>query len=1127
MTEISDTPHATPARRHRSGVRTFLRGGVSMIVAGLVAGVTLLVVFTVMAASGFLPLSGFEGRISRSIEERLGPGWRVSASSALLQRADGRAAVRIRDVRIQHASGMSVRAPQAVLSYAPWALLRGRVSLTGIDLVGVNLRLGVDKDGALLLDAGDQQIRLPVPDQHVATGMPGVVALLAAVDLLAREGGELFALETARLSESRVTLVDADGREKTSLERVQIRMTPLDSATRRIDVAAQSESGPKDFSVQLRAVDENAREASVDVRRFQISDVVALVFGDSFRGFDGLALAGRIAVTTGRGANGRGDLAPRTHLDLSVSSGAIEIPGVKPVSLKVDAGRIELLHDGATGEAEIRHLDLQAGATDVRLTGRVVQKAGGGWSGEINGGGVVAGEGADAAVQVSRLEARLSGDAGAALRLDSLAVSGPQISVTASGVAQGALDQPGVTARLALGPSDLRAALALWPVFISPEVRAIIAARLPAGRLEQLDLALDFPAEVLRAARAGAVIPDESIKVTTRGTGLRFLIADGLPEVTDATATAISTGRTLLVESPSGKTMPEPGRVITFSEAAFVITDTYAPRAQGRATFRAQGGVDALASLLARPVLREFAPGQIDPAIIRGGFDLRNAITLPLAEDVKPDEIIVVSNGDMRNVSSDMLVPGEKLEGASFRATYERNALSLRGEGRLSAIPGQMDVRIDRRGLGEASFTAQIDQAARQKRGLALPGLTGPVQLKATKLISREKADAPLKVEIDLARAAIDGLLPGWSKPVGRAGRVSFLVGGDEDGIDLNEFVLDSAPVLLRGRVELDRQNALESAAFTTARLSPGDDLRVDIGFEGGVGKLTVRGRVLDARPFLKLDARDEKRSGDVDLDLSVPIVTGYNNEVLANAVIKAQRRQGEMRALSLEGKIGRAALTARIQRGQGPPQLLVESEDGGAFLRFYDVYRRAFGGSFILQTPVGEARGAGQLLYRDFIVRNEPALRRVLAEGQASSGIGGDRAVTGPRMTDTGDVAFTKLRAEFSRTPTRIDFRDIVIWGPLLGFTAQGNVDLARDRLDIAGTFVPSYAFNNAFSQVPIFGRILGGGQYEGLFAVNFRLAGSFAQPTMTINPLSAIAPGILRRFVDPGGGGSSLFDR
>jgi hypothetical protein len=121
----------------------------------------------------------------------------------------------------------------------------------------------------------------------------------------------------------------------------------------------------------------------------------------------------------------------------------------------------------------------------------------------------------------------------------------------------------------------------------------------------------------------------------------------------------------------------------------------------------------------------------------------------------------------------------------------------------------------------------------------------------------------------------------------------------------------------------------------------------------------------------------------------------------------------------------------------------------------------------------------------------------------------------------NVSEVAFIKLRAEFTRSASRLDVSDMVIWGQQIGFTLQGNVDYGRDRVDIGGTFVPGYAFNNAFAQVPVVGALLGGGsQYGGLFAVNFRIAGAASAPTMTINPLSAIAPGILRRFVDPLGG-------
>ena len=62
---------------------------------------------------------------------------------------------------------------------------------------------------------------------------------------------------------------------------------------------------------------------------------------------------------------------------------------------------------------------------------------------------------------------------------------------------------------------------------------------------------------------------------------------------------------------------------------------------------------------------------------------------------------------------------------------------------------------------------------------------------------------------------------------------------------------------------------------------------------------------------------------------------------------------------------------------------------------------------------------------------------------------------------------------------------------------------------MNLTGTFVPAYSLNNLFSQIPVLGMILGGGQHEGLFAITFKVSGAASAPTLTVNPLSAIAPG------------------
>ena len=74
---------------------------------------------------------------------------------------------------------------------------------------------------------------------------------------------------------------------------------------------------------------------------------------------------------------------------------------------------------------------------------------------------------------------------------------------------------------------------------------------------------------------------------------------------------------------------------------------------------------------------------------------------------------------------------------------------------------------------------------------------------------------------------------------------------------------------------------------------------------------------------------------------------------------------------------------------------------------------------------------------------------------------------------------------------------------------------------MNIGGTITPAYAVNAALGEIPIVGALVTGGPNQGIFGLNFALAGTMSQPRFKINPVSAIAPGIFRNFFAIGGGG------
>ena len=83
------------------------------------------------------------------------------------------------------------------------------------------------------------------------------------------------------------------------------------------------------------------------------------------------------------------------------------------------------------------------------------------------------------------------------------------------------------------------------------------------------------------------------------------------------------------------------------------------------------------------------------------------------------------------------------------------------------------------------------------------------------------------------------------------------------------------------------------------------------------------------------------------------------------------------------------------------------------------------------------------------------------------------------------------------------------------MGLTTQGVIDFARNEIDVSGSFVPAYQVNTMLTKIPLVGLLLSGGQNEGVFGLSYRVHGPMSGPLLTINPLSAMAPGILRKIL------------
>jgi len=95
------------------------------------------------------------------------------------------------------------------------------------------------------------------------------------------------------------------------------------------------------------------------------------------------------------------------------------------------------------------------------------------------------------------------------------------------------------------------------------------------------------------------------------------------------------------------------------------------------------------------------------------------------------------------------------------------------------------------------------------------------------------------------------------------------------------------------------------------------------------------------------------------------------------------------------------------------------------------------------------------------------------------------------------------------------IALRDGKADGAAYTLKAAGYVDLEDGKLDLRGVATPG-GINRALGEMPLFGGLLGGGQDEGLVGITFTAQGNLASPKVRTNPISALAPGFLRKLFE-----------
>lgn len=1073
--------------------------------------------------------------LAAAIEDNIGNGNTVEVGGTQIERAGKiRIAVRIRDIVVRDRDHAIVAtAPKAEVRLSGTALLMGRLRAESLNLVDAELAVRITPDGQVSVSAGDTAKPLATGvaskrDAGIAPTFPrqsapaagttppdstpnGLLAGLDWLDSLSLTGLDGQNLNEIGLKNGNLVVDDQQRGNKWTFENISLSMRRPSGGGIALSLG---EEGARPWSLRVLVGPQQNGVRSVDLRADKVPTaniLLAMRVKDLTYDAD-LPLSGELKGELGRDGLPtyfRGKiLAGAGHvIDTDTPDYPMAIDSAE-MSVEWDSGRRVLVApfkvvSGANRITLLAHLEPPNGATTE-------------WQAGLSGGTIVlAGNDNEPPLIFNRIAIGMKFDTDhKRVLLTQADISNGEIGIAGTGSIDYANE-----ARLQLGfagtPMSASALKRIWPILIVPEVREWVTERIERGTLQRIEVGVNSP--VRNLSRKGPPIPDDGLSVNIVASGVTVHPVDEMPSVRDADLKAHVTGRTATVTIGQGVADTPGGRKINISDFTFEVPDMAPKPSPSKVKFRVDCPVPAAAEILSSDRLSDVSSTSalVDPNNSKGTISAIINMAMPVKGALTKADTLYSVTADLGGFSADKLVMNQKLEANTLKIVANNAGYQVKGDVKINGQAAQLDYRKATDGDADVKLAATLDDAGRARLGIDLgSAVSGNIPIKLIGKIGDR--DSKVGIEADLTSLKLDNILPGWVKVPGKSGKATFTVVKKEQSTVFQDIVVDGGGVAIKGSLEVDNNGDLLNANFPTYAPSEGDktSLKAERGADGVV-KVTMRGDVFDGRGFLKsaisgkeADAKSKTKNIDFDVDLKLGAVAGFNGEALRSVDGKFSRRNGIIKAFAISGKVGRdTPLTADLRgraQGQGRDVIVLQTNDAGAFFRFNDFYSKIVGGQLTLALePPSPDAGAkeGLINVRDFSIKGEASLERVAAGGAPGS---------------QGTVSFSALRAEFTRQSGQLTVRDGVVKGPAIGATIEGSIDSVSNQVRMSGTFVPMYGLNNMFGQIPVLGLFLGNGNNEGLIGVTYEVVGTPAQPVMRVNPISAMAPGVLRKIFE-----------
>ncbi|PHR62785.1 MAG: hypothetical protein COA47_02585 [Robiginitomaculum sp.] len=820
-------------------------------------------------------------------------------------------------------------------------------------------------------------------------------------------------------------------------------------------------------------------------------------------------------------ATGEDGLLTVLDIDLTTGSGQFVLPNRQ---MAIDGAMLQASFDAADGILQIDTARFTGGGSELDLTGTI--------SG-MDPARLVVGESIEFDLKLEPVSLDMSGFLQGQLELDRLEIAGQVLP----GTRQMLLANWAMTAgdlflsgdgeikwvpiadtvswfpKITLngrsgGTTNLAQVLAFWPVNLAEGVRSWAKNNMSQAILHDFELSLKTDERLLDAGG----LTNDMLKLSFSFEQVETTYFGTMPPLKSAVGTAILLGNRFDVQVSSATLLSN-----ELSDGFVNIPFLHPKGAVAVYGATARGDLSDILTLLDHEPFGYPSQYRIDPVNVTGTGTVKFELRRPMRTRVPFRDMGFLATGTYTDVDVAGFAFGQDLSGLNVAFKADENGMSLEGDGliggRQSSYLWQENFKAVDEPRTNFAIDTQIDAVLFDEMGLPTRDFfSGKIGLHV-EMIGNGLAVQNGLVKADLTDALVNLPGPGWEKPEGAPGWLSFRVTqGADDEFNLDQLELIADGLDIQGRILFSTQTGLQLIELTRAKMEGAFD------FTAKVNRDDTGGFVLDA------DVAEADISGLVrgfvnrgNTSFSVPLKADIRMQrtiagerlLFSTARLQLDQSTEQINSMQFVGNSDQGDHQFTLTRDQSD-RLAVQasSPDGGAVVQALFGVQGLSGGILSLRGFLADdPKTASEFILNleNFALNNTPVVAQILSLG----------SLRGLSDTLSGSgMSFTEMEVPIQNKEGLMQIRGARATGPAMGVTLDGDINMIDRDLQIRGTLAPAYTLNSILGALPVLGNILVPREGEGVFGLTYSVGGSFDEMQVSVNPLSAFAPGVLRQM-------------